>query len=311
MALENDDLIVVQKSGGGELRKAKISDIKPDAPNLQLTAELVFSAENNADVEWDTTVRALATVTGGAQPVALTYQWWNDFGLIISDTAIAGATSATYKIPETKVGYSIWCVVKATDADGIEVEADTNKCVVTEKAVAAELWTEDSGNLYPTTLTNNVGIGTDSPVNRLHVAGNIQQETGQAIFSNHYYNGEWKAIDESKPGGYINLCDNDGKLVLGNGPGDEPPTQKLVILQSGNTGIGTDSPASKLHVKGSGDATSTNVVPSEYTANIQTDTAFLSIGSENGRPCLQSSGAGTGYHLLLNPFQGNVGIGIP
>ena len=240
----------------------------------------------------------------------------------------------------------------------------------------------------PTTLTNNVGIGTDSPVNRLHVAGNIQQETGQAIFSNHYYNGEWKAIDESKPGGYINLCDNDGKLVLGNGPGDEPPTQKLVILQSGNVGIGTDSPlsrlsfgdyvptdgqtinlfedgnskygfgiqyrelrtycndlasitfgrissgdgstftedaridsdgnvgigttgpASKLHVKGSGDATSTNVVPSEYTANIQTDTAFLSIGSENGRPCLQSSGAGTGYHLLLNPFQGNVGIGI-
>ena len=61
MALENDDLIVVQKSGGGELRKAKISDIKPDAPDLQLTAELVFSAESNADVEWDTTVRALAT----------------------------------------------------------------------------------------------------------------------------------------------------------------------------------------------------------------------------------------------------------
>ena len=159
MALENDDLIVVQKSGGGELRKAKISDIKPDAPDLQLTAELVFSAENNADVEWDTTVRALATVTGGAQPVALTYQWWNDFGLIVSDIAIAGATSATYKIPETKVGYSIWCVVKATDADGIEIEANTNKCVVTEKAVAAELWTEDSGKLYPTTLTNNVQVG--------------------------------------------------------------------------------------------------------------------------------------------------------
>ena len=34
MALENDDLIVVQKSGGGELRKAKISDIKPDVAEL-------------------------------------------------------------------------------------------------------------------------------------------------------------------------------------------------------------------------------------------------------------------------------------
>ena len=30
MALENDDLLVVQKSGGGELRKVKISDIKTD-----------------------------------------------------------------------------------------------------------------------------------------------------------------------------------------------------------------------------------------------------------------------------------------
>ena len=95
-------------------------------------------------------------VTGGAQPVALTYQWWNDFGLIISDTAIVGATSATYKIPETKVGYSIWCVVKATDADGTEIEADTNRCVVTEKAVAAELWTESGGALSPTTPTNVV-----------------------------------------------------------------------------------------------------------------------------------------------------------
>ena len=28
MALENDDLLVVQKSGGGELRKVKISDVK-------------------------------------------------------------------------------------------------------------------------------------------------------------------------------------------------------------------------------------------------------------------------------------------
>ena len=36
------------------------------------------------------------------------------------------------------------------------------------------LWTEDSGNLYPTTLTNNVGIGTDSPAEKLHVDGKIR-----------------------------------------------------------------------------------------------------------------------------------------
>ena len=124
-------------------------------------AERGFSAENNADVEWGTTIRAIPTVIGGVQPVRLTYQWWNDLGAIISDTAIPGATNATYEIPETKVGYSIWCRVKATDAEGTEVEAETNKCRVIDKVVSAELWTEDSGKLYPTTLTNNVGIGTD------------------------------------------------------------------------------------------------------------------------------------------------------
>ena len=140
----------------------------PDPGDLELTAELGFSAENNADVEWGTTIRAIPTVIGGVQPVRLTYQWWNDFGVIISDTAIPGATNATYEIPETKVGYSIWCRVKATDAEGTEVEAETNKCRVIDKVVSAELWTEDSGKLYPTTLTNNVGIGTDAPASALH-----------------------------------------------------------------------------------------------------------------------------------------------
>ena len=38
----------------------------------------------------------------------------------------------------------------------LELEAETNKCVVTEKTVAAELWTESGGALSPTTPTNVV-----------------------------------------------------------------------------------------------------------------------------------------------------------
>ena len=36
------------------------------------------------------------------------------------------------------------------------------------------LWIEDSGKLYPTTLTNNVGIGTDAPAEKLHVNGKVR-----------------------------------------------------------------------------------------------------------------------------------------
>ena len=129
-----------------------------DGP-LELSAELNISATPNAQIEWGTTVRAIATVFGGIQPVRLTYQWWNDFGAIISDTEIFGATNASYELPENKIGYSIWCRVKATDAEGTELEVETNKCSVINKVVSAELWTEDSGKLYPTTLTNDVQVG--------------------------------------------------------------------------------------------------------------------------------------------------------
>ena len=130
-----------------------------DGP-LELSAELNISATPNVQIEWGTTVRAIATVFGGIQPVRLTYQWWNSFGVILGNTGqIPGATNASYELPESKIGFSIWCRVKATDAEGTELEVETNKCVVTDKIVASELWTEDTGKLYPTTLTNDVQIG--------------------------------------------------------------------------------------------------------------------------------------------------------
>ena len=134
MALENDDLIVVQKSGGGELRKAKVSDIKPDLP--------------------------------------------------------------------------------------------------------PELWTEDSGNLYPTTLTNKVGIGTDSPGSTLDVVSNTQnvaQFVGAAACR----------IDLAASGtgtdNYLQLMSDEAlRWVSG--------TEKVRIDPDGNVGIGTDSPTSRLQV---------------------------------------------------------------
>lgn len=139
--------VTINASGGGGIEEAPndgqvygrkdegwaIIDI-PEAAPMEVTAELAVSGENFVDVEWGQTLRAVPTVVGGAQPVRITYQWWNDFGAIISDTEILGATNATYEIPEEKIGFSIWCVVTATDALGATEEASTNRCRVTGQA---------------------------------------------------------------------------------------------------------------------------------------------------------------------------------
>ena len=167
----------------------------------------------------------------------------------------------------------------------------------------------DGGAAFP----GNVGIGTNAPTENLSIFGAdpvllIQDsETGLAAANSTV------RFAESGPGGSLDnywdvgpkpLTNNNFAFSIGGAT-----SYFNIRFDNGDVGIGTDSPISKLHVEGSGDATSTNVVPSEYTANIQTDTAFLNIGSANGIPCLQGSGTGTGYYLLLNPFNGNVGIG--
>ena len=106
----------------------------PEAAPMEVTAELAVSGEQFVEVEWGQTLRAVPTIVGGAQPVRITYQWWNDFGVLISDIAIDGATNATYEIPETKIGYSIWCKVTATDALGVTEEGRTNSCRVIGQA---------------------------------------------------------------------------------------------------------------------------------------------------------------------------------
>ena len=146
--------------------------------------------------------------------------------------------------------------------------------------------------------SGNVGIGTDAPSASLEVNGEI----GIASSAGGYR--FLSAVNGSVRGGLTSTNSNDLQIRVNNGE------VSTTFLANGKVGIGTDSPLNKLEVHGSGDATTTTVNYSEYTASFLTDTAVLSIGSVNGKPCLQSSGAGTAYHLLLSPFKGNVGIGI-
>jgi hypothetical protein len=95
----------------------------------------------------------------------------------------------------------------------------------------------------------NVGIGTASPSERLQVAGNINVGTTlPLLLSNdtvnevNYINGIYYTTDNSGYGIAF------GKIVSGT------KTKQLVIRDSGNVGIGTNSPARKLEVSQTGDA---------------------------------------------------------
>ena len=55
------------------------------------------------------------------------------------------------------------------------------------------------------------------------------------------------------------------------------------------------------------EATSTNV--SEYSTTLQSAGKRVQIGATDTYPVIQAGGIGTSGHLLLNPFQGKVGIG--
>ena len=149
----------------------------------------------------------------------------------------------------------------------------------------------------------NVGIGTDSPQGELVIRSSTPQ----------IYLEPTSDVQNTR----LNFCLTDGSIssaIQAGGKEDgikfiTDGSEKVRFLSNGNVGIGTDAPLNKLEVHGSGDATTTTVNYAEYTASFLTDTAVLSIGSVIGIPCLQSSGSGTSYDLLLNPFQGNVGIG--
>lgn len=108
----------------------------------------------------------------------------------------------------------------------------------------ATYWSKSSGHLYPTTLTDSVGIGTNSPSEIFDVSGNITV-TGNIYPSadNTYTLGTstygWDTIFMSS---VIEYGTSD--LIFSSGVED------IRFTKDGNIGIGTNSPDSLLDVAG-------------------------------------------------------------
>jgi hypothetical protein len=127
------------------------------------------------------------------------------------------------------------------------------------------------------TSAGNVGIGTSSPGARLSVDGNIETVSAENRYiksSGWISNQAGRDSDfgfsdvgmVAKPG--TNLCFVTGNGATGAG------FERLRITSTGNVGIGTSSPASRLDVTGT-DNFGTTLVSRVYSFN---RTAFLGFG---------------------------------
>jgi len=97
----------------------------------------------------------------------------------------------------------------------------------------------DSGTLFVDESTNRVGIGTNSPVNKLEVKGG-----GIAITNAGSDHGTYGAIF-AEATGHLNLAGFNINLNTGT---NSNRTTSVTVDQNGKVGIGNDSPQALLHV---------------------------------------------------------------
>ncbi len=171
---------------------------------------------------------------------------------------------------------SAFVLAQASEAEEAPIGGDT-KAVVTASGttnfVAKFTGTESLADSQIVDNGTNVGIGSTAPLDRLHVNGNIRligQTTHQVQMNGaasvgrlgQDANGFFFASDT--PGKQLNFFTNAGAGIQ----------RRLTITGSGNVGIGTASPAERVHIVG----------------NLRLD-SVLDLGTD---PCSALSSAGRG-----------------
>ena len=158
-------------------------------------------------------------------------------------------------------------------------------------------------------FAGKVGIGTASPSDKLEVVGNIRIDSTSAaqLFldsaagNDSVINFQEGATQKAKIG-YDNSLSGFA-MVTGSGPYS---TADMVILDSGNVGIGTTSPSQKLQVSGNSLVTGTQFIGDTFTK----------IQQAGGNLLLTNQSSSGAIRFLTNSTErvridssGNVGIG--
>ena len=191
---------------------------------------------------------------------------------------------------------------------------------LTRETSSAGGWTDSGGIVALTTASDFVGIGSSAPTEKLYVSGNT------TVTSNIFVGGDVVAGGASgavafdagwvDDGSLVRLVDSSDRVGIGtvstnyklDVDGNVSLNNTLYVVKDGKVGIGTEAPATSLHVASSGD-TKLTIEPAgsqkavlsfrrvTERANITYDNTIgtLTIGNTDG-------------NIILSP-NGNVGIG--
>jgi hypothetical protein len=152
--------------------------------------------------------------------------------------------------------------VNTTEVQEVATNAAVNAYANRLADAAQHIWKTSSTEAMRINASANVGIGTSSPSQKLHVSGTVLTvpaagwSAGQIAYN---YLGDTNGGIKATNGGNVNVFAYNGFDVTVNGVS---PVTAMTITAGANVGIGTSSPATKLDVTSS----ASNIVIARSTA---------------------------------------------
>ena len=157
------------------------------------------------------------------------------------------------------------------DSNGSEVLLGSGGSYATADAQSDTGWTKSGTNVTLTTSTDNVGIGSATPGQKLDVSGNVR-----IVGSNSLFFGNTNRASIANDG-----TDANSTLVFSTHNASGAAHEDMRLSNAGNMGIGTFTPVVLLHVGAGGDSPDVGVPETQIYATRNAATAIVARNSSS------------------------------